>query len=74
MPMNEHTGCIHRTDGELCKECYKEAVGDPEAWEEFGNHPAGIENWRRLQAEMDRYAEECNAIPREPASEGDIPF
>ncbi len=73
-PHIEATGCIHRTDGELCGPCYREALADPEAWEEYGDHPAGIANWKRLQKEMDRYSEECAAIPRLPADSDDLPF
>lgn len=48
------TPCIHATDtAPLCPECLADATEDPLAWEEYGNHTAGLERWRELQREMD---------------------
>jgi hypothetical protein len=68
------TGCIHRTDGGLCADCWAEAQEDPEAWEEYGHHPAGEANWKQLQAEIEAWAELpiYEPILREPDDE--IPY
>jgi len=42
------TPCFHIAAQGLCDACKADQEIDPEAWEEFGNHPAGRENWRRL--------------------------
>jgi hypothetical protein len=43
--------CVHAESG-LCDACQADYDEDPESWEEFGSHPAGIANWEALQAEM----------------------
>ncbi len=43
--------CIHATAG-LCPKCQADYDADPLAYLEYGDHPAGIANWRALQEEM----------------------
>ena len=59
--------CIHNAIG-LCDACQAEHDEDPIAWIEFGQHEAGIENWHRLQVEMDEERQRLQALP---ASEPD---
>ncbi len=49
--------CIHQTAG-LCPTCREDHDEDPSAWTEYGNHAAGLANWRALQAEMNHQREE----------------
>lgn len=45
--------CTHSPDGlSLCDHCQSDYEDDPEAYLEFGEHPAGRENWQRLQEEI----------------------
>lgn len=48
---SEYMTCIHQESG-LCPECQAEWEADPSAWIEYGNHPRGIANWQRTQAEI----------------------
>jgi hypothetical protein len=41
----------------LCPNCLAEYSEDPVAWLEYGEHPAGIANWRSLREEMNRAQE-----------------
>jgi hypothetical protein len=45
--------CTHQPDGPLCQKCQADADEDPLAWSEYGNHPAGLERFRREQAEYE---------------------
>jgi hypothetical protein len=59
------TTCNHRlAEGltGLCRECQAEYDTDPTAWEEFGHHPAGEQNWADLVAEMDVEREQVAAF------------
>ncbi|MBV8094433.1 MAG: hypothetical protein JO110_14650 [Acetobacteraceae bacterium] len=66
--------CIHAERG-LCPDCQEEFDEDPAAWFEFGQHAAGLENWRRLEAEMEeeRLAEE-ESKPLPTCGDDEIPF
>lgn len=44
--------CIHSDTG-LCPDCRAEFDEDPDAWWEFGAHPQGIENTKRLETDME---------------------
>lgn len=44
--------CIHATEG-LCPACREEYDADPCAYEEYGEHPAGLARWAALKAEME---------------------
>lgn len=65
--------CIHALLG-LCAECKDDYDEDPSAYFEFGDHPHGIANWKRLQDEIaaDRPAEHDNTPPA--VYDGEIPF
>lgn len=39
--------CIHCQAGQICDACRADHDEDPEAWIEFGDHPAGAANWKR---------------------------
>lgn len=45
--------CIHSAAG-LCAACQAERAYDPDSWDEYGDHPAGIarsaELWRDMAA------------------------
>ncbi len=66
--------CIHSHDGRsLCAACQEEYDIDPSAYDEFGQHPAGIENFRHLEEEIAAdAAREAALPPGEPDS--NIPF
>lgn len=64
--------CIHQEAG-LCPECQEDYDADPEAWHEFGQHPQGIENWKRLQAEMEAARLELEQEANTTATE-ELPF
>jgi hypothetical protein len=67
------TPCIH-TDGKgLCPACQADYDADPSAWEEFGQHPAGIANWRALEEEIAAEAERIRKLPPVP-DDPTIPF
>lgn len=62
--------CIHSPDGRtLCPDCQATYDGDPESYIEFGDHPAGLKNWRALQDEIARGAEE-----RTQSTDPELPF
>jgi hypothetical protein len=63
--------CIHCDHG-LCPDCRADFEADQEAWYEFGNHPAGIANWKRLLEEIAAHQAD-EGEPVEYAGE-DIPF
>ena len=63
--------CVHAIVG-LCPACQEEYYGDPSAYWEYGDHQAGIANWKALQEEMARSAAESLAAPSEP--DPNIPF
>lgn len=66
--------CIHRESG-LCPACQADFDADPEAWVEFGDHPAGIERWEALQAELREGArDEARQTERHEQAYPDIPF
>lgn len=67
--------CIHMPDG-LCPECLAEFNEDCGAWIEFGHHPQGIENWRRLQEEIegDLAKAGANRVDLTPEEWAQIPF
>ena len=67
------TPCDHTGGNGLCPECQEEFDADPDAWEEFGAHPVGRENWRRLQEEIAQgHADDPQLQPSEV--DCDIPF
>ena len=43
--------CIHATAG-LCPACQAEYDYDPDAYLEYGDHPAGLARWRALQEDI----------------------
>jgi hypothetical protein len=43
--------CVHAAAG-LCPRCRADHDEDPGAWLEYGDHPAGLERWRRLLEEI----------------------
>lgn len=49
--------CIHQERG-LCPACQADYDQDPQAFEEYGDHPAGLERWNRelqdILADMDQ--------------------
>lgn len=51
MPHPSGLTCIHAPIG-LCESCQRDYDEDPSSWHEFGNHAAGIERWKALQAEV----------------------
>lgn len=63
--------CIHGDGILLCESCRADWEEDSQAWEEFGFHAVGIENARRLQAEMDAEATRPQPIL---TVDPDIPF
>jgi hypothetical protein len=67
--------CIHQPTG-LCPACQAEYDEDPVAWMEYGDHPAGLANWRALQAEMDEQAQRPHQDDSGAGNVGDdvIPF
>jgi hypothetical protein len=66
--------CIH-TDGKgLCQDCLAEFAADPEAYLEYGEHPAGIERWRAVQEEMAAHAIQAEAARLAGGSDPEIPF
>lgn len=74
MPHESGLTCIHEDDG-LCPTCEAEYEADPLSWLEYGQHPAGLENWQRLQDELaaDRPPEHNDDMP-EPFDDSEIPF
>lgn len=45
------TPCIHGDGRNLCPDCRHDQEADPAAWEEYGEHPAGIAAWAALRQE-----------------------
>jgi ferredoxin len=41
--------CIHADGKSLCAGCQECYDVDPDAYWEFGDHPAGLERWKREQ-------------------------
>jgi hypothetical protein len=62
--------CIHVAHG-LCRNCLDEYLEDPQAWEEFGDHPQGIANWRALEDEIAREQVWLTDLPEQ---DDDVPF
>lgn len=67
--------CIHSPAGRICGDCRADYEGDPSAWFEYGDHPEGVVNWQRLQAEIEQDARRFAAcglamLPDDP----NIPF
>lgn len=63
--------CIHSDGKGLCAACQLEFATDPESWLEFGDHPDGLERWRRLQVDI---GEGCIGGSSVPLPDQDIPF
>ncbi len=61
--------CIHADLG-LCEHCQAEYDENPAEYLEYGDHPAGIERWRELTAEIAADRARESTIPPNP----DIPF
>jgi hypothetical protein len=62
--------CLHTTSG-LCPACQADYDADPEAWLDYGDHPAGVARTLALWAEL--AAEQAAAgPPAEP--DPTIPF
>lgn len=57
--------CIHMPEpGEgLCPDCQADYEDDPQSWHEFGDHPAGIERWKELEADLANRLEADPSIP-----------
>lgn len=73
-PQNILITCIHSESG-LCPACQEDFDADPEAWFEFGDHPAGIERWEALQAEIrEGLADEARQAGRRERNYPEIPF
>lgn len=67
--------CIHSPDGRtLCPACAEDYRIDPQAYLEYGLHPAGQARWAELQAEMDRDRAEAAQDPTPPEAWDGIPF
>lgn len=65
------TPCIHTTAG-LCPVCQADYDTDPQAWAEFGQHPAGIARWEALEREIDEERQRlADALPIDWT---DVPF
>jgi hypothetical protein len=65
--------CVHADQG-LCPACQAEYEEDPQAWIEFGDHPAGLARWKPVQDAMDREAEDLARDGLLPPSDDTIPF
>lgn len=66
------TPCIHpgkAPDMPLCETCKEEYLTDPDAWEEFGFHEAGIKRWNDLQEWLRNRPQELDS-----ADQDDVPF
>lgn len=61
--------CLHASAG-LCPACLDESLSDPDAWFEFGNHPAGLARWRRLEDEISQERVNLDDFP----DLDDLPF
>jgi len=66
--------CIHASEG-LCRHCRLDYEHDPVAFEEFGEHPAGIRRWKETLEQIagealwqQRY--EIGPVPLDP----ELPF
>ena len=44
--------CIHADGKTFCPECRWAWEYDPDSYLEYGDHPAGLKNWRALQKEI----------------------
>jgi len=77
--------CVHVLDwptpgGGLCPSCAAAFDADPDAYLEFGDHPAGLENWRREQQlwageEAAGRLDHLRRSPEDPGPSSDeIPF
>lgn len=62
--------CIHGDGTNLCPACQEDYDGDPDAWEEFGQHPQGIANYQALLEEIAADAERIAPVEPDP----NIPF
>lgn len=60
--MTPYQPCVHMDEG-LCAECQADYDEDPSAWDEYGNHPVGLANWRALQDEIAAEAERVRSLP-----------
>lgn len=62
--------CIHAAAG-LCPACQAEYDYDPGAYLEYGDHPAGLANWRALWEEIAYDACQPTHVVQPPS---EIPF
>jgi len=63
--------CIHGDGKTLCPDCQAGYDVDPEAYDEYGDHPAGLERWRALQEEI---ARDAATTPSQAVQDDSIPF
>jgi hypothetical protein len=64
-----HCEAVGRTG--LCVACKAEYDEDPESWIEYGDHPAGIENQKRLKEELEAWRP---VLAQHVKADPDIPF
>lgn len=68
------TPCIHTGGTSLCSACKESYDADPAAWEEYGDHPAGIERWRQERETMARFDRARFDSERLAEPDQDVPF
>lgn len=75
MPRHESgLTCVHMADLQpgLCPDCQADYEEDTEAYHEFGDHPAGIERWKELEADLANRHEADPSIPG--VTDDELPF
>jgi hypothetical protein len=73
MPNRSCLTCIHSTDG-LCEQCQADYDEDPDAWIEYGPHPAGIARWAAEQAMQAEWCRQHPASTEPLKPDPEIPF